>query len=298
MPAGFDARIGIAKETTYGTRVAPARFLPLTAEDLGFNVGRYFSPAIGTGMWGHPSVVTTKVGSGSISGDVPTVGFSYLVDGLHGNTVTPVQQAATTAYLHTHTLNSPPSKSYSVQVQTPPVTSTTLVPHDMTGVMWGGLTLSWSAAGVLSFSFPAVYQNLDTAQTLATYTAPSAYSLFGFQGGSLSFGGSAETNIIGDGSLTIAYPMRDDAFKLGTAGLIAKPVITDKPTATLSTTADFEDNVDLLRGLKGSSTTAAGIPCSATATAGIRRPACMPLSGPSLITLHGLSVTLPVALSA
>src|SRR4051794_11203733 len=103
MAQGADARVGIALETTYGTRVAPARFLPLTAEDLGYTYNRYNSPAIGTGRFARPSIITTQVGSGSISGDVTSTGMGYLFQGLHGNTVTPVQQGATTAYLQTHT---------------------------------------------------------------------------------------------------------------------------------------------------------------------------------------------------
>jgi hypothetical protein len=191
MAAGSDASVGIAKESVYGTRVAPSRFLPLTAEDLGFTYNRYSSPAIGTGMWSRPSIVTTQVGSGSITGDAMTQGLSFLVNGLHGNTVTPVQQSTTTAYKATHTLDSPPSKSFSIQVQTPPVTSATLVPHDMTGVMFGGITFSWSSGGVLSFEIPVVYQDLDLTRSNATYSAPASYSLFPFSGGSLTIGGVA-----------------------------------------------------------------------------------------------------------
>jgi hypothetical protein len=247
MASGFEARVALSKEVTYGTRVAPARFFPLTAEDFGFTYNRYFSPAIGTGMWGRPSVITTKVGAGSISGDVTTTGFGFLLDGLHGNAVSPVQQGATAAYLQTHTLSTSPSKSFSVQVQTPPVTSATLVPHDMTGVMFGGATFSWNAAGVLSYEFPTVYQNLDIAQSNVAYVAPAAYDLYGFQLGTLTIAGVAETNVIGDGSITFEYPLRDDAFALGTGGTIAKPVITDKPRAAGSFTADFNDNANLTR---------------------------------------------------
>jgi hypothetical protein len=249
MASGFDARVAISTEVTYGTRVAPARFLPLTAEDLGFTINRYFSPAIGTGMWARPSITTTKVGAGSLSGDVPTVGFGFLLNYLNGNTNTPVQQAATTAYLTTFNLDTAPSKSASIQVQTPPVTSSTLVPHDMLGVMFGGITFSWSAGGVLSYQIPVVYQNLSTAESLVSYVAPAAYGLLSFSGGLLTVGGVTEANIIGDGSMEIAYPLRDDAFTLGSSGLIAKPVITDKPTASGSFTADFNDNTNLNRAL-------------------------------------------------
>jgi hypothetical protein len=253
MASGFDARVAIVPEVTYGTRVAPTRFLPLTAEDFGYTINRYFSPAIGTGMWGRPSITTTQVGSGSLSGDVPTVGFGYLLNFLNGNTNTPVIQGATTAYLTTFTMDTPPNKSATVQVQNPPVTSNTLVPHDMTGVMFGGITLSWSAGGVLSYEMPIVYQDLDTSQTNVSYVAPSSYELFSFSHGVLTVGGVTEGNIIGDGSISINYPLRDDAFTLGSGGLIAKPVITDKPTAEGNFTADFVDNTNLNRALNNTS---------------------------------------------
>jgi hypothetical protein len=252
MAAGSDARVGIAAESTYGTRVAPSRFLPLTAEDLGFAHNRAYSNPISTGIWGRPSRVVGGVGSGSISGDVMTVGMSFLINGLHGGTVTPAQLGGTPAYGHTHTLSSPPSKSYSIQVQTPPVSSSTLIPHDMLGVMFGGITISWAAGGLVSFEIPTVYQALDLGQSNATFVAPAAYDLFDFQGATLTIGGVAQTDIIGDGSLTISYPLRDDAYALGSSGKIRKPVLTDKPTATIETSADFEDNTHINRTVNNS----------------------------------------------
>lgn len=250
MASGFDARVAVSTaESTYGTRIAPTRFIPLTAEDLGFTVNRYFSPAIGSGPWSRPSIVTTKVGAGTLSGDVPTVGFGFLLNYLNGNTNTPVQDAATTSYTTTFNMDTLPSKSFSVQVQNPPVTSATLVPHDMLGVMMGGITFSWSAGGVLSYSIPVTYQNLDTAQTLVTYVAPSAYQLLSFTGGSITVGGVTEQNIIGDGSIELAFALRDDAYTLGSGGLIAKPVPNDKPTASGTFVADFNDNTNLNRTL-------------------------------------------------
>jgi hypothetical protein len=163
--------------------------------------------------------------------------------------VSPTQIAATPAYQQIHTLSTPPTKSFSVQVQTPPVTSATLVPHDMLGVVMGGITLSWDPAGVLSYEIPAVYRDLKTDQTNATYTPPVAYDLFAFSGGSVTIGGTLETNIIGGGSFSIGYQLRDDAFMLGSSGLIAFPVITDKPTGSGTFTADFNDNTNLNRAL-------------------------------------------------
>jgi hypothetical protein len=247
MASGNDMRIGLSKETVYGTRVTPSRFIAINGESIDYSFNRYFSPALGVGRWARPSVLTSSSGGGDINGDVPTTGFGFLLDALHGNTVTPAQQGGTTAYLQTHTLDTPPAKSYSVQVQTPPVATSTLLPVDLYGVVFGGLSLSWSAAGVLKWSMPTIARELNTAQTLATYVAPTSWSVFGFQGGALTIAGSPIADIVGDGSLNVGFNLRDDAFALGTAGLMSKPVETDKPTASGTFTADFNDLTHLNR---------------------------------------------------
>jgi hypothetical protein len=253
MASGNDARILLSKETTYGTRVVPARAILFTGEDIAFTRNRAFSQTLGMGRWARPSTLTTRGGSGTISGEVPTTGFGYLLDALHGNTVTPVQIGATTAYTQTHTLDTPPTKTYSIQKQVPPVSTTTLVPLDYLGAMFMGVTISWTAGGLLTWSMPAFVQDEVTGQSLATYTAPTAWNPFGFDGGSVTIGGVAEANVIGDGSVTIGASMRDDAYALGTGGKAAKPVETEKPSAEGSFSADFEDLVNINRVVNGTS---------------------------------------------
>jgi hypothetical protein len=53
--------------------------------------------------------------------------------------------------------------------------------------------------------------------------------------------------VLGDGSVTIGASMRDDAYALGTSGTMAKPVETDKPTASGTFTADFNDLTNVNR---------------------------------------------------
>jgi hypothetical protein len=245
MASGNDARLAMSKETTYGTRVAPARFFPFTSETLNYEYNKYRSVSLGQGRWQRPSKRTTSGGTGAIAGEVPTTGFGYLLDALHGNTTTPVQQAATTAYLQTHTLNTPPSKSYSVQVQTPPINSSTLVPHDLLGVTFTGLELAWDEA--LTFSMPAVIQALDVAQTNVSYVAPTAWDVFTFREGLLQIGGVTQANIIGGGSLSYTNEMRTGVYYFGGSGLQAQPVETGKPSASGSVTVDFTDNTHLTR---------------------------------------------------
>lgn len=250
MASGNDFRIALSKETTYGTRVAPARFITVTGEGIAFQRNRAFSASLGMGRWARPSVETTRGGSGPLNGEVPTTGFGYLLDALHGNTVAPVQQGGTPAYLQTHTLDSPPTKSYSMQKQVPPVLTNTLVPLDYTGVMITGITLAWTEAGLLTFVLPTDVQDETTGQTLATYVAPTAWLPLSFRGGSVTIGGAAEGNVLGDGSLEIGASVRT-AHALGTSGTKAKPVETEKPSASMSFTADFNDLTNITRVVNG-----------------------------------------------
>jgi hypothetical protein len=250
MAAGSDARIGIAAETTFLTRVAPTRFIAVTGESFAFTRDRAFSNAIGTGRWARPSRLTNKGGTGSLTGEVPTVGFGFLVNSLHSNTVTPVQQGATAAYLQTHTLDTPITRPYSIQVQMPPTNSATLTPHDLLGVMFGGLNLAWSDGNLVTYELPGSVGDLSTAQSLATYTAPPAYEPYAFGDGSIMIGGSLEANIVGDGSLALNFGLRTDAHALGLAGVMAKPVENAKPTAEGNFTADFVDNTNVTRMLQ------------------------------------------------
>jgi hypothetical protein len=236
MASGNDFRLAIAKESTYATRVAPTRFLSyITGETIGFERTKISSSALGGGRWQAPPIETTRGGTGTLSGEVPSAGFGFMLDALHGNTVAPVQQAATTAYLQTHTLDTAPIKTYSVQKQVPPVLTNTLVPLDYVGAMFTNITISWTAGGLLTWSMDADVNDELTGQTLATYVAPAAWVPFGFKGGTVTVGGVAETNIYGDGSVTIGASVRTDAYGLGGGGTKAKPVETDKPISRTST---------------------------------------------------------------
>src|SRR4051794_16188030 len=105
MASGNDMRFGAAKETVYGTRVAPTRFFEVTGEDINYAYNFYNSRGLGAGRWQRKRARTTSAGGGNFEMEVPTVGFGFWLDLLHNNAVTPVQQAATPAYLQTHTLD-------------------------------------------------------------------------------------------------------------------------------------------------------------------------------------------------
>lgn len=239
MASGIDVRVGALKETTYGTRAVPARFFEFTDVGMGYDVNHYESQGLGGGPWRKKRVQTTQRGAGALPMEVPTVGFGFWLDLLHGATPTVVQQAATIAYLQTHMLSSSPSKSATIQIQTPQVLSATLIPQDYLGVTVSGMEFSWEPAEVLMAEIQTVSRQLDLAQSLATYVAPATSSLFSFKGGSISIGGSAVADVHGGGNISIQWGLRDDAFALGSTGLISKPVPNELPSASGSFTADF-----------------------------------------------------------
>lgn len=239
MGSGIDLRFAASKESVYGTRVTPARFFEVTEANLGYDLDHYVSRGLGGGPWRRKRVLTTQRGDGTIPLEVPTVGFGFWLDLLHPNTVTPVQQAATPAYLQTHTLDGAPSKSASIQSQVPRVASSTRDPFDYLGVMLSGIEFSWEPAEVLMAELSAIARQLDTAQSAATYVAPATSGLFSFKGGSITIGGVAVADVHGGGNVAINWELRDDAYALGSGGLISKPVPTDLPTAAGSVTADF-----------------------------------------------------------
>ena len=244
MASGNDARIGMSTETVYGTRVAPARFFPFMSEGIDYAYNPVELPVLGTGMWSHVTRTSTQGGSGTFTTPVTTTGFGYLLKFLHNNTVTPVQVGATDAYTQTHTLSTPPTKSASIQVQTPPVSSATLLAQDFTGAMFGSLELSWGVDSGLMAAFTVTPKKMTAGvETLATYVAPTAWSFFTFMDIDITIGGVsvANTGVGGDGSLTLSIPMRDDFYELGSDGTIAKPQLNAKPTVTAEFTGDFNN---------------------------------------------------------
>ena len=239
MPAGLDMQLGAAKESAYGTRVAPTRFFEVISESIDFAREYYVSRGLGGGIWKKRRVQTTRAGGGGFQMEVPTAGFGFWLDLLHPNAVTPVQQATTTAYKQTHSLSGAPTKSATVQVGVPPLSGAVL-PFDYVGVMIAEATFSWEPGGVLTFEPTLVIKDEQTNQVLATLTPPADYGLFSFKGGAITIAGAAVANIIGGGSVTVSWPLRDDAFVLGGDGTMAKPVPTDRPAMRGELTADFD----------------------------------------------------------
>src|SRR5687768_1517395 len=115
--SGLGSSFGLAPEVTYGTYVAPTRWLDGSAtlrkskqifQGGGMAAGRLMQP-------GSRRVMITAAGGGQFNCSVMSVRMGHLLNALMGGTVSPVQQGATTAYLQTHPLADTFGKMYTMQ---------------------------------------------------------------------------------------------------------------------------------------------------------------------------------------
>lgn len=261
--SGLAASIGFAAETTYGTYVAPTRFLEFGKEDLKLNRGIMQGGGIAAGRFaklGSRRVVTTKAGSGSVDLDVPNKGFGLLAAHLLGSSATPVQQAATTAYLQTHNLGDNIGKYLSCQKGVPDTTGT-VRPYTFLGGKVTAAEFTCAVNGLLNASLDFDFKDVSEAQSLA---APSyATGTAPFHGGQMAvrvgtYGSEAEISGITKVKCKIERPMARDRYYASGAGTSAtksEPIMDDYIKVTGSIEADYLNKVDLADRFANNSST-------------------------------------------
>lgn len=216
-------------------------FFEFGSESISCDVGYIYSNQLRGGRTFQSSsrrAQTVTDVSGSISMEVPNKGFGFWLDLLHGNTVTPVQQAATTAYLQTHNIGTTdPSKSATIQVGRPD-SSGTVQPFTYTGAMVTGYSFSCSVGEWLQSSFDINAQNETTATGLASPSYPTALEGFTFKNGTVTIASVAVADVRGF-TLNGGAPRKIDRHFLGSSGLKAKPILNDYTTVEGSLDVEF-----------------------------------------------------------
>lgn len=242
--SGLAHSFGMAPEVTYGTYVAPTRWLEglgkLTKDQQfyqggGMAAGRMVQP-------GSRRYVTTKGGSGTIEGAVYSKGMGLLLNGLLGGTVTPVQQGATAAYLQTHALADPFGKFYTMQAGVPDLTGT-VRPYTLLGTQVTGAEFSCQMGGGLSASWSVVAKDMTEAQTLAAPSYP-ACNEFHWAQASLklgTFGAEAAVDGVTQVSVSIQRPRHAGGPYMGNQGLRSQGVINDWAQISGTIQADYLD---------------------------------------------------------
>lgn len=306
--SGLAGQLGLKKETVaYGTRAVPDLFFEFESEGGIRNQKFLVSRQIRAGRTFQSSsrrVATTHDAGVSISGEVPNKGFGSILDLGHGNTVTPVQQGATTAYLQTHNWTGDPSKSATIQAGKPSVSAAgvgTVNPFDYLGCMLTQFQLSCAVDDWLKFVATFDAQTEKTDQALATASYPTALEGFHFQQCTVTVNGVVQDLTTGSlakaMSLDVSRPRDTERYGLRSTPFKAAPVTNDYSPGSGSIGFEYTNNtiyglyvaqtvVPIVFDWTSSSLAGAGNPYRLTATiaAAVFNGTTPQVSGPGVLT--------------
>lgn len=241
--SGLGAQIGIAAESTYGTYVAPTRFVEFTKESLVLKKTTAQSMGIAAGRLMALSsrrVVTQREVSGSLEMEVTNKKMGLLLQALMGTTVTPAQQESTTAYLQTHTLADVFGKSLSIQKGVP-LTTGVVTDKSLVGCKIVSAEFSCERGGMLTASFEIDGRDCDEGQTLASASyvsmSPFNFAQMGVKTGAYS--SEAALDGVRKVNLKIERPQAVDRFYANQSALKAQPISNDLVKVTGSLEMDY-----------------------------------------------------------
>ncbi|RAN92660.1 hypothetical protein GAR05_06152 [Micromonospora saelicesensis] len=242
--SGLGSSFGMAPEVTYGTYVAPSRFLEATA-NLTKRKNVYQGGGMASGRMVQPGsrrYVTTKGAGGTLETAVYSKGMGLLLNGLFGGTVTPVQQAATAAYLQTHALADPFGKFYTMQAGVPDLGGT-VRPYTVLGAQLTSLELACETGGGLTASWGVEARDMTEGQTIA---APSYPTIGEFHFGQATlkmgaFGAEAAVDAVTKVSVSVERARHAGGPYMGNQGLRSQGVLNDWTKVSGTIDADFLD---------------------------------------------------------
>lgn len=248
--SGLAGSFGVGVETTYGTFVTPTKWVEVRSAPLQFQPTFVQGTGLAAGRMGNLAsrrVRTTVTGGGTLSLEVPNKGLGLLLQALMGTTVTPVQQAATIAYLQTHILADPFGKSLTMQVGKPDRQGT-VRPYTFLGSTVTSGTFEGDISGVLMASFDVDCRTMTEAQSLTTPTFPASTAPYG--GASFgvkigAYGSEAAVQGITKGTTKVDRNTKVDSFYANNAGLKVAPVINAVNTVTVTLDSEYYDKTIL-----------------------------------------------------
>lgn len=246
--SGLYSQFGVAKESTYGTIVAPNRFHHMTGFDLQPEYGRVQADAFRSGVLTAPGaqyVDTTFGATGQLSSEVMNVGWGVLFEAAFG-TGASVQNASTIAYTQTFTLSNTVGKSLTLQGSRPIVGSS--IPVTVAGAKVTSLELACMTDGLLTgtVGFDGRAINNTTALATATYNAnarPWSGNQMCVKTG--AFGSEADLPGVKGVRFSLARSLDTSRHYACASGLKAEPVENDYVAVSGSITRDWADKTSI-----------------------------------------------------
>lgn len=260
--SGIAAQLGLAAESTYGTGVTVTRFV----EAMGFKPNpkknTYQGGGLRAGGYVDRSsrrVVTSRSFGPTWEQDVLPNGFGLILKQLFGSTSTPVQQAATTAYLQTFILSDLGLNLAATIQSGEPLTGGTVSPYTYLGCRLLELEFTQEVDKALTVSLTWDARDRTEATSLATasFTATAGQQPFHWGGFAVlahnTPGSEAAIDGIRKVSLKIArgqdterFYANDNAGVIAGVGLHKVPILNSRSEIVTGTiTADHVTKADL-----------------------------------------------------
>jgi hypothetical protein len=191
LRSGLAGQIGFAEETTYGTYVAPTRFLEFNNEAIATDVARIDSTGIGTGRFlrtgRHKEYV--RAAGGSVEFDYQTKGFGLLLKHCLGGYTNSLVTGSERSAVIEPDADALFGKYLTVQVGRPDVGGT-VRPFSFLG----GKVIEWEIKCDLDVPLKLMlnldFKSVVTSESLATATYPTGSEILVFSEGALTINGS------------------------------------------------------------------------------------------------------------
>jgi hypothetical protein len=242
-------QLGVVAESTFGTYVAPTKFVEFTGESLAWNQERIESKAwrAGTRVLSASRWKAGKISvAGNIELEVSTKSFGLFFQHALG-TGTITTPGSATARLMAFTLGDLLGKSMTVQVGMED-TAGTVRAFSFKGCKVNTMSLGCATGELLTMSLGIIGQDLDTGQTLGSASYASSPELFSFVEGSLSVGTTGGTVAITakDWTLEVDNSLSADDYTLGSAKM-RQPIEPAMRKVSGTFDSDFVDLVEFNR---------------------------------------------------
>lgn len=249
IASGLAAQIGVAAESTYGTYVAPTRFVEYNKADLKKKKNVVQGGGLAAGriaQLGSLRVVTSESVEGGFELEVANKGMGLLLAHLLGSSATPVQQGATAAYLQAHTVGDNIGKSLTIQHGVPDLTGT-VRPFTFKGCKLSGAEFSCKVGELLTMSLDVDGRQASEVETLvaaslATGVAPFHWAQMSVKLG--AFGAEAAVSGVKGFSVKFDRGMASERFYAGAGGLKAEPIMNDFLKVSGSIEVDLVNKAD------------------------------------------------------
>ncbi|TFD74734.1 phage tail tube protein [Cryobacterium fucosi] len=259
MTTQQDAALGLKKEATFGTYIAPDKFFEITQEDFAWNPTFSSGSAMRYGkrvIAGDRRVLVKEEVTGSLTVEGITKTLGAMFEAALGSGVSTIIGAGPGyQQLFTPTATDP-LPSYTIQASIPTVGGGAAQPMSFLGCVCTGFELDAGNAGVPMLKFNWVGKSVDTTQAFVTPSYVAGTSLMSFVGGSiriggtvtvptnvaLASGGTAAANVV-DAKFTYENGVDSGGFFFGGGGKRGRAPVVGGRGLSGSLTVEYDTNV-------------------------------------------------------